>query len=180
MLGTSRLIERTGAGEMADVWRADQLRPDRYVAIKVLRRYLASQPGSAERFAREARAISRPGYPNSLAIHDISEQDGFSYMVSPFVEGGTHIHWNTLSEATGSSDAQAPAAMLRMLAPACKPPSTSGPWADNAEVGRHSTVPLQRANQSVSPDGLGLPLQRCSWKLAQLLIGAPFVDKGQQ
>src|SRR5688572_16569049 len=89
MLGTYRLVERAGAGGMAEVWKAYQPRLDRYVAIKVLARHLATEPGFVERFEREARAISRLEHPHILAVFDFGEQDDCAYMVMPFIGGGT-------------------------------------------------------------------------------------------
>jgi serine/threonine protein kinase/LysM repeat protein len=88
-LGRYRLLERAGAGGMAEVWKAIQPSLDRIVAIKVLPRHLASEPGYLERFQREARAISRLDHQNILGIHDFGEDDGYTYMVMPFLVGGT-------------------------------------------------------------------------------------------
>jgi len=88
-LGRYRLLERAGTGGMAEVWKAVQPGLDRIVAIKVLPRHLASDPGYVERFRREARAISRLDHPNVLGIHDFGEDDGYTYMVMPFFGGGT-------------------------------------------------------------------------------------------
>jgi serine/threonine protein kinase len=88
-LGPYLVVERAGVGGMAEVWKAYQPGLDRFVAIKVLPRHLASQPGFVERFRREALAVSRLDHPNILAVHDFGEQDGFTYMVTPFVAGGT-------------------------------------------------------------------------------------------
>jgi serine/threonine protein kinase len=88
-LGPYRLVERAGAGGMAEVRKGYQARLDRYVAIKVLPRHLAGQPGYVERFEREVRAISRLDHPNILTVFDFGDQDGFAYMVTPFVAGGT-------------------------------------------------------------------------------------------
>ena len=74
---------------MAEVWKAVQPSLDRIVAIKVLPRHLAGEPGYLERFQREARAISRLDHPNILGIHDFGEDDGYTYMVMPFLAGGT-------------------------------------------------------------------------------------------
>jgi eukaryotic-like serine/threonine-protein kinase len=89
MLGSYRLVEPIGAGGMAEVWKAYQPRLDRYVAVKVLPRRRAGQPGYLERFEREARAISRLDHPNILTVHDFGEQDGVVYMISPYIAGGT-------------------------------------------------------------------------------------------
>ncbi|MCC7369527.1 MAG: serine/threonine protein kinase [Chloroflexi bacterium] len=88
-IGPYRLMEPAGAGGMAQVWRAYDTRLDRYVAIKFLSPQYATDPTYLERFRREARAISRLDHPNILTIHDFGEQDGWTYMVSPYLGGGT-------------------------------------------------------------------------------------------
>src|SRR5262249_10112968 len=88
-IGPYRLLKRAGRGGMAEVWQAWQPDLDRAVAIKLLPRRLAHQPGYLERFRREAQAISRFDHPNILSVHDFGEQDGLTYMVTPFIGGGT-------------------------------------------------------------------------------------------
>jgi len=88
-LGSYRLVERAGVGGMAEVWRAVQISLDRDVAIKIILRQFASQQNFVERFRREALAISRLDHPHILPIYDFGEQDGFPYMVTPFIGGGT-------------------------------------------------------------------------------------------
>jgi hypothetical protein len=89
MLGGYRLIERIGRGGMAEVWRAYQASLSRYVAIKVLPSFLATDSTYDERFKREALLVSRLRHPNILTIFDFGQQDGNGYMVSELVEGGT-------------------------------------------------------------------------------------------
>jgi eukaryotic-like serine/threonine-protein kinase len=89
MLGPYQLVGLAGVGGMAEVWQAFQPRLDRYVAIKVLPHRYAAEPGFLERFEREAQAISRLDHPNILTAFDFGEQDGFTYMVTPFIGGGT-------------------------------------------------------------------------------------------
>ncbi|MFN8632311.1 MAG: serine/threonine-protein kinase [Chloroflexota bacterium] len=88
-LGPYRLSAPAGAGGMAQVWRAYDTRLDRYVAIKFLSPQYATDSTYLERFRREARAISRLDHPNILTIFDFGEQAGWTYMVSPFLGGGT-------------------------------------------------------------------------------------------
>jgi serine/threonine-protein kinase len=88
-VGPYRLIEPAGHGGMAEVWRAYDARLDRDVAMKFISRQFANEPGYLERFRREARAISRLEHPNILTVHDFGEQDGFTYMVTPFIGSGT-------------------------------------------------------------------------------------------
>jgi serine/threonine kinase PknH len=77
-IGPYRVTEPAGAGGMAQVWRAYDTRPDRYVAIKFLSPIYATDPTYLERFRREARAISRFDHPNILTIFDFGEQDGWT------------------------------------------------------------------------------------------------------
>ena len=78
-----------GSGGMADVWRAYDARLKRYVAIKFLSPRYSSEQSYLERFRHEAQAVSRLDHPNILMIHDYGEQDGWTYMVSPYIGGGT-------------------------------------------------------------------------------------------
>ena len=70
-----RIDDRLGAGGMATVLRAHDLRLDREVAIKVLLPNLAADPAIAERFEREARALAAASHPNVVAIHDVDAGD---------------------------------------------------------------------------------------------------------
>ena len=70
-----RIDDRLGAGGMATVLRAHDLRLDREVAIKVLLPNLAADPALAERFEREARALAAASHPNVVAIHDVDAGD---------------------------------------------------------------------------------------------------------
>src|SRR5438552_712658 len=105
-LGPYRLVARAGVGGMAEVWRAFQPRLQRDVAIKILPRHFAAQAGFLERFEQEALSISRLQHPHILPVFDYGEQDGFTYMVMPFVSGGTLLQklgraW-PLEEALGA------------------------------------------------------------------------------
>src|SRR5438045_9146833 len=88
-IGPYRLIQPAGAGGMAEVWRAYDVRLERQVAIKFLSPQYATDPTYLDRFRREARAISRLDHPNVLTIHDYGEQEDWTYMVSPYIGGGT-------------------------------------------------------------------------------------------
>src|SRR3954471_9469835 len=88
-IGPYRLVAPAGAGGMAEVWRAYDVRLERFVAIKFLSPRYATDPTFLERFLREARAVSSLDHPNVLTVLDYGEQDGWTYMVSPFIGGGT-------------------------------------------------------------------------------------------
>ncbi len=88
LAGRYRLEEALGAGGMATVYRAHDLRHGRDVAFKVLHPELAAALG-AERFLREIAIAARLSHPNILPVHDSGEADGFLYYVMPLVEGDT-------------------------------------------------------------------------------------------
>ena len=88
-IGPYRLVAPAGRGGMAEVWRAYHPRLERYVAIKFLSPRFAGDPTYLDRFLREARAISRLDHPSILTVHDFGEQEGWTFMVSPFIGGGT-------------------------------------------------------------------------------------------
>ncbi|HEX9704711.1 MAG TPA: serine/threonine-protein kinase [Gemmatimonadales bacterium] len=78
--------QEIGAGGMATVYRARDLKHDRLVAVKVLRPELAATLGP-DRFPREIRIVAQLSHPHILPLHDSGEADGFLYYVMPFVEG---------------------------------------------------------------------------------------------
>jgi hypothetical protein len=88
-LGQYRLVERIGLGGMATVYKAYQAALDRYVAIKVLPPYYAHEPGFAERFTREAKAVAKLTHPHVLPIYDFGQENGLSYIVMQYVQAGT-------------------------------------------------------------------------------------------
>jgi serine/threonine protein kinase len=88
-LGDRYEIEREiGAGGMATVYLARDLKHDRQVALKVLRPELAATLGP-DRFPREIRIVAKLQHPHVLPLHDSGESGGFLYYVMPYVEGGS-------------------------------------------------------------------------------------------
>jgi hypothetical protein len=81
-----RLVRELGAGGMATVYLADDLKHSRQVAIKVLRPDLAQAIGP-ERFLREVGIAARLSHPHILGLHDSGEASGCLYYVMPYVEG---------------------------------------------------------------------------------------------
>jgi serine/threonine-protein kinase len=81
-----RLERELGAGGMATVYLAHDLKHDRQVAIKVLRPELAAVIG-AERFLSEIRTTANLQHPHILPLHDSGEADSFLFYVMPFIEG---------------------------------------------------------------------------------------------
>jgi len=88
-LGQYRIVEQIGLGGMATVYKAYQPALERYVAIKILPAYYAHEPGFAERFTREARAVAKLTHPHVLPIYDFGQEDGLSYIVMQCVDSGT-------------------------------------------------------------------------------------------
>jgi hypothetical protein len=88
-LGQYRIVEHIGLGGMATVYKAYQPALDRYVAVKILPAYYAHEPGFAERFVREAKAVAKLIHPHVLPIHDFGQQDELSYIVMQYVDAGT-------------------------------------------------------------------------------------------
>ncbi|HVE70990.1 MAG TPA: protein kinase [Thermoanaerobaculia bacterium] len=86
-LGNYRLIERIGAGGMGEVWRAEDRKLLRHVAIKILPRQLALDSEWKDRFLREARAIAQLNHPNIATIYSIDEHDQSFYIAMELVEG---------------------------------------------------------------------------------------------
>ena len=76
-----------GRGGMGAVYKARQPALDRLVALKVLPPAVASDPGFAERFNREARALARLNHPNIVAIHDFGKAGALHYLLMEFVDG---------------------------------------------------------------------------------------------
>jgi eukaryotic-like serine/threonine-protein kinase len=82
-----RIVEKIGAGGMGEVWRANDPRLDRDVAIKVLPPDFAANEQSRARFEREARTISSLNHPNICTLFDIGEEDGVRFLVMELIEG---------------------------------------------------------------------------------------------
>jgi len=88
-LGAYQILSPLGAGGMGEVYKAQDTRLKRTVALKVLPLDRTSDPERKRRFVQEAQAASALNHPNIITIHDIGREDGIDFVVMEYVAGKT-------------------------------------------------------------------------------------------
>src|SRR6266849_3965245 len=93
MIGTTishyKILEKVGEGGMGIVYKAQDLKLDRPVAIKFLPTHLSASVENKARFVQDAKAAALLNHPNILSVYEIDEQDDSAFLVMEFISGKT-------------------------------------------------------------------------------------------
>ena len=103
-VGRYEILREVGRGGMAMVYLARQTDLDRFVALKELGAFHATDPSFAQRFLRESRVAGSLSHPNIVTVHDYFEHDGTPYIAMEYVERGSlrpHVGRMTMAQICG-------------------------------------------------------------------------------
>src|SRR6266478_4907573 len=106
MIGTTishyKILEKIGEGGMGVVYKAQDLKLDRPVAIKFLPSHLSASEENKTRFMQEAKSTASLNHPNILSVYEVDEQNGSMFFAMEYIEGTTlKKHILNLKSGTG-------------------------------------------------------------------------------